>query len=470
MCETQAADERGSETQPKSLISQLIEEQQIHTVVIGAVDLNGVMRGKRLPVRQFLDTGLEHGVGFSDCLLVTDFGCEFAPDVVGGLSYYPTAETGFPDIRVIPDLTTFLCVPWEPGVATVMGDFRFEDGKEVDVGPRQILKRAIARCEALGYSPYVGVEFEFHVFAEEYDELYRRGFRDMRTIAAKPYTYSSLRSALDDHLFYEVRRAMKDLGIFLEGSNAETGRGQYEINLRYAAALQAADEAIRFKESIKELLAKQGHVACFMAKVGTEESGSSGHIHASLRSSDGTNAFWDGNKEFHMSDVLRSFVAGQLATMSAFMPMFCPTVNSYKRLLPESWSGTTETWDIGNRGVALRLIMDSESGARVEHRVPGADTNPYLAIAALLLGGAWGIENNLELPPRTTGNIYARADVTLLPRSLEEAVNVMSGSTVAKELLGADVLGFFLNSRHREVDAYRSVVTDYEVRRYFDEV
>jgi glutamine synthetase len=262
---------------------------------------------------------------------------------------------------------------------------------------------------------------------------------------------------------------MDSYGIEVEGYNREHGEGMYELNLRYAGALEAADRGMLFKSGAKEVLAQAGVVPTFMAKYSDQMDGCSGHIHQSLWR-DGAPAFWDGASLPHMSREMTAYVAGVLDTLPELFALYAPNVNSYKRYVAGSWAPTAATWGVENRTAALRAITSSEDAIRVENRVPGADVNPYLGFAASLAGGLSGVERGLTPPPALTGNVYETEGLTPLPRTLEQAIDLLDGSEIARDYLGVEFVDHYVAMRRWEVEKHRRAVTEWERRRYFEQV
>src|SRR5678816_4162711 len=238
----------------------------------------------------------------------------------------------------------------------------------------------------------------------------------------------------------------------------------------YSDILEAADRAVLFKTAVKEIAYKHGIIATFMAKISETLPGCGGHVHQSLWNiKSGKNHFYDEKDKMKMSDVMRSYIAGQLYCLPHILPLFAPTVNSYKRLVEGGWAPTTLTWGVDNRTVALRIIPGSSDSCRLETRVIGSDVNPYLAMAGCLAAGLYGIKNKLELTqPATTGNGYRDNTHGTLPKTLMEATQQMKNSAVAKELLGEKFTNHFVQTREWEWRQHLKAVTDWEYKRYFE--
>ncbi|HCU95984.1 MAG TPA: glutamine synthetase [Actinobacteria bacterium] len=451
------------------------EAEGIRTVIAGAADVHGIWRGKRLPLADFL-TRIERGVPFSDVVLVithsedTDEGQELV-EPPGGEAYplyFPRKEQGFPDIFALPDLATARRLPWHQGTVGVLGDFHLPDGQPVPLDPRVMLRRLIERARSHGLEPKVGIEYEFYIFRGDLAALKESGWR-LDPIRVRPYTYGVYGGSLDEELIGEIRHQLAVAGVRIEACNPETGPGQFELNIRYDDALKAADDGFLYKNGIKEIVARHGLMASFMAKPRRDWAGSSCHIHQSLwATDDGVNAFFDHELGRGLSEAGRQYTGGLLSTMREFTALFAPTPNSYKRFAPYSWAGTSVSWSYENRSTGIRAIAEHASESRLEHRLPGADTNPYIAIAACLAGGLHGIEQKIEPSKAYEGDAYATDQLESVPQSLEEAVGLLERSEVAREMLGEDFVQHYVLMKRFEVEKYRQQVSEWEVRRYVE--
>jgi glutamine synthetase len=447
-------------------VARTIAEHGIETVKIGTPDMDGVYRGKRVAAKQFLD-GLE-GPGFAQCDVI--FGWDIAEEVMSGLGLaMGSADTGFADILLRPDLDTFRVVPWEPAVAAVVCDVFTEHGDPLEQSPRTVLRRVIERARASGFEPKMAAEFEFRIFREDQESLREKRYSDLRPLNPGFNCYSISHATIDDDVVGAVRRNMDAYGIEVEGYNREHGEGMYEMNLRYAAALEAADRGMLFKSGSKEILAQAGAVPTFMAKYSDEMDGCSGHIHQSLWR-DETSAFFDEHATHGMSDLMRSYLAGALQTMPELFALYAPNINSYKRYVTGSWAPTSATWGVDNRTSSLRVIAGSATAIRIETRVPGADVNPYLGFAACLAGGLWGIAQGLEPPAPVQSDAYAATEQPELPRTLNQAIDLFEASAVARDWFGDAFVDHYVKMRRWEVDKHRRAVTAWERARYFEQV
>jgi len=456
-----------------SRIKQLIDDGKIEYVKIGAPDIEGVYRGKRVDARYFLNS-LEDGFGQCDVL----FGWDIAEVVLPNLKF-SNWERGFADIVMKPDLSTFELVPWEENVASCVCDLWTEHGDPVAISPRYVLRKVIERARAMGYESLAAAELEFRFFRESQASLREKDFGpNLTPLNPGNNCYSISQSSADDHLLGRIARMMRDSNVDIEGYNREHGPGMYEMNIRYADALKAGDRTMLFKTGVKEICYQMGLAATFMAKWNDQEDGSSGHSHMSLwdRGRE-RNLFWDESAEEHMSTTMRQFLAGVLETMPEFMVLYAPVINSYKRYVEGTWAPLNTTWGLDNRTCAVRVINVNRNAIHIENRAPGADANFYLVFAATLAGGLYGIEHKLELPERLDGNAYDEATVARalekghirpLARNLSTATDMLERSELAREYLGPDFVEHFVATRRWEVKEYEKAVTNWDRRRYLE--
>jgi glutamine synthetase len=444
-------------------IQDLLVQHSITKIKVGGFDIDGVLRGKYISPEKF-SSAAEGALGFCDVIFGWD-----SSDVLYDNVKVTGWHTGYPDALAKIDLSTFRLIPWEPGTAFFILDFWDSAGKPLVVSPRQLLQGVAAKVEAMGFHSTVSTEYEYFFFREDSHSVREKHYRDMKPLSPGMFGYSVLRTGAFSDLAHAVIDAMRAFDIELEGFHTETGPGVYETAIKYDGVLRAADKAALFKTGIKQIAARNGLIATFMAKWNANLPGCSGHLHQSLWDTDREhNLFYDVNRPDGMSKLMKQYMAGQLQLMPELTALICPTVNSYKRLVPGVWAPTNATWGIDNRTVALRAVLGpSPKSVRVEYRLAGADINPYVAIAASLASGLYGIEHSLELPEPVTANAY-EANARPLPCSLEEATALLKQSYIAKELLGQEFVDHFVRTREWEVRQYQRAVTDWELQRYFE--
>jgi glutamine synthetase len=416
--------------------------------------MQGRLQGKRLAATHFLDEVAAHGAEGCNYLLAVDVDM----NTVEGYAM-SSWDRGYGDFALRPDLATLRRVPWQEGTAMLLADVAWGDGEDVAPSPRQVLRRQLDRLAERGWQAFAGTELEFILFRDTYEEAWRRAYRDLEPANYYNVDYSLLGTARVEPLIRRIRNAMAGAGMTVENSKGECNLGQHEINFRYGPALRAADEHVIYKNGAKEIAAEMGMALTFMAKF-DEREGNSCHIHLSLRSDDGSSLFAADEGAFH------AFVAGQLACLRELTLLFAPNVNSYKRFQPGSFAPTAVAWGRDNRTCSMRVVGHGE-GLRVENRVPGADVNPYLALAAMIAAGLHGVEQGLELEPAFEGNAYA-SDKPRVPSTLRDARDLFAGSAVARTAFGDEVVDHYLNYARVELAAFDAAITDWERFRGFE--
>lgn len=454
-------------------IKKLADEGKMEFVKIGAPDMEGVWRGKRV-ASKFFQGSLEDGFAQCDVL----FGWDIAENVLPNLQF-SNWERGFADIVMKPDLSTFRPVPWEENVYACICDLWTEHGEPVVIAPRYVLGKVVERARAMGFEPMAASELEFRFFRENQMSVRDKDFGpNLTPLNPGMNCYAISQSSADDHLLGRIARMMRDHEVEIEGYNREHGPGMYEMNIRYADAVGAGDRTMLFKTGVKEICHQLGLTASFMAKWNDQEDGSSGHSHMSLWDLNGErNLFWDDTAEDHMSPLMRHFLAGLLAKMPEFMALYAPVINSYKRYVEGTWAPLNTTWGMDNRTCSVRIINSGRRSIRVENRVPGADANFYLVFAAMLASGLYGVEHKLQLPARLDGNAYDQATIDRaieagqihsLARNLTVATDKLEHSEIAREYLGNDFIDHFVATRRWEVKEYEKSVSNWERRRYLE--
>ena len=431
-------------------------------VKVAVTDIDGVLRGKYLHTDKF-DSAVEGGFGFCDVV----FGWDMTDSVYDNTTVIGW-QHGFPDALARLDLGTARRVPWDDQVPFFLGDFVTADGKPYPICPRQTLKRVLARAEKLGFPPMCGLEFEWFNFAETPHSWAQKKGVDPTPLTPGMFGYSLLRANANRGFFSALMDQMLAFRVPIEGLHTETGPGVYEAAIQFSGALECADRGVLFKTGAKEIGAQFGIMPSFMAKWSQHYPGCSGHLHQSL--SDGKrNLFYDAKGRAGMSKLFESYLAGQVAALMQFAPMFWPTINSYKRLVDGFWAPVKPTWAIDNRTASFRVIPGSPKSTRLETRCPGADINPYLAVAALLAAGLHGIEKNLKLTAKPiTGTNRGSDDIPRAPRSLKETTEIFRRSDLARDWFGDLFVDHFAATREWEWRQWQDGVTDWELKRYFE--
>ena len=442
---------------------QLTKEQIINEiknspnpkVKVAITDIDGVMRGKYLHKDKFL-AAVEGGFGFCDVV----FGWDINDLAYEGMDFTGW-HTGYPDANATLDLSTYRKVPWDSDVPFFLGDFN------LDICPRNLLKKIKAESIKMGYKPSFGQEFEWFNFRETTEELNAKNFNSPEPLTPGMFGYSLLRMAKNSEFLNDIYDLMFKFRVPIEGLHTETGPGVLEAAILYGDALESADRAVLFKAGVKEIGLRYDIMPTFMAKINEKLPGCSGHIHQSLWD-DKNNLFFDEKSATKMSPIMESYLAGLLYCMPHVLPLYAPTINSFKRLVEGAWAPTTLTWAIDNRTTAIRALPGSSKSTRIELRVVGSDANPYLAHAAALASGLYGIKNKLKLPAMTKGNGYRDESNGRLPGNLWDATQTFKTSKVAMEILGENFVKHFAGSREWECKQYAKSVTDWEYKRYFE--
>ena len=445
-----------------------IQAGDIDTVVVAFPDLQGRPVGKRVTGAFFLDHVLHHGIEVCDYLMACDVDMEPLPGY-----QFANWETGYGDLNAVIDPHTVRPLPWLPGSALVLCDLLTLDGRPVEVSPRRILRRQLERAAAHGLEIKCATELEFYLFLDSFADAAGKHWQGLEPHADTIEDYQLLQTSREEYIIGRIRNQMLEAGIPIEFSKGEAGIGQHEINITYAGALEVADRHLVFKNGVKEIASGFGRAATFMAKWSMDTAGSSCHIHTSLWDAESGSPLMappdDEPTASGLSTVGQQFVAGQLHAAQQLAWCFAPYVNSYRRYVPDSWAPTAVVWGEDNRTCGFRTVGTGAS-RRVESRIPGADVNPYLALAAAIAGGLWGIDHELELEPAFTGNAYQAPDVPRIPSTLAEAIDGLATSEVAGEAFGPEVHHHLLNTATQEWLAANRVVTDWELARNFERI
>jgi glutamine synthetase len=432
----------------------VLRRRGVETVILAGADTHGIMRGKRVPIAE-LDRAAEHGIALCDVIWALPVDeVEPVQPPPGHDGWFPRA--GYPDMLAMPDLETARIVPWHDRTALLLCDFVGRDGRAIPLSPRAVLRSVVERARSMGVEPIVGIELEFYALRETPRSVLAKRPSQLEAVEERPSVYGVVAASRHEDFAGAVRATLREYGLAVEACAPEAGPGQFEVNVRAAPALRAADEAFLLKSAVKEIAARHGLLATFMAKPRSDWPGSSCHLHLSLR--DGAPA------------AMRHFIGGLLEGMAELTAIFAPTPNSYRRLTPYSWAATTATWSVDNRSAGVRAIVDGDGIARVEHRQAGADANPYLAAAAALAAGLDGVQRACEPPPPIDGDVYALADgaVPALPTSLGAATDLLERSALARDWLGDDVVDHCVAMRREELAAQSAAVTDWETARYLE--
>jgi len=444
-------------------LREAVDAGRIDTVVVAGIDMQGRLVGKRFEAHFFVDGGYKE-THCCNYLLAVDM----EMNTVQG---YKSSnwQTGYGDYVMKPDLETLRVTPWLPGTALVLADLLdHHTQEEVPHSPRAILKKQVARARALGFEPMMATELEFYLFENSYEALRDSGYRGLKAISAYNEDYQVFQTTKEEDVMRAVRNGLYGAGVPIENSKGEADSGQEEVNYRYSDALDTADNHSIVKHGIKEIAWAKGRSVTFMAKYDHRKAGSSAHVHQSLWTKDGKPAFEDHADKHGMSELMKHYMAGQLAYAREFTVFLAPYVNSYKRFTIGMFAPTKAVWSADNRTAGFRVCGEHTKAIRVECRIPGSDVNPYLTCAALLAAGLEGIEKKMELEPEMTGDMYQAGNVREIPHNLREAADLLAGSAMLRRAFGDDVVDHYVHNARWEIAETDRVVTDFEIQRLLE--
>ena len=447
-------------------LSVRVADGSIDTVVVAFTDHYGRSMGKRFDAEFFLEECVDDGTHGCDYLLTVDMEMEPVPGYD-----YANWELGYGDFHLVPDMATLRVASWLDRSALVLCDVKDQQTHDpVGVAPRSILKRQIQRAADLGFTAMAGSELEYFLYSDSFEQANAKGYANLAPLGWYIEDYHLLQGTREEHINGALRRHLRDSGIPVETSKGEWGRGQHELNVRYAEVLTMADRHVIYKQCAKDVAEQSGLAITFMAKPDEAEAGSSCHVHISLWNGE-TNAFV-GDQDFGQvkaSKTFGSFLAGMMRHVPDVMALYAPTINSYKRYQSGSWAPTQLAWSRDNRTAGFRVV-GSGPALRIECRIPGADCNPYLAFAGLLASGLDGIEQDLQAPTPFEGDVYAASDLAHVPKTLRDATAQFSDSPFVKTAFGEDVQRHYSHFFSVEQEAFDKAVTDWERRRYFERI
>ncbi len=445
-------------------LEPLIRKGEVDTVLTVFADGLGRLMGKRVVGRHFLDHVLEDGVHTCIYLFTVDMEMEPLPGFK--LSSW---ERGYGDMKLVPDLGTWRLIPWLPKTALVFCDVFTEEGEPIEEAPRWVLKRQVERARKQGLLVKTASELELYLFKESFDEARAKRYHGLTPVSGYLEDYHILQTSKEEPLVRAIRNHMEAARVPVEFSKGEWGRGQEEINLHYAEALEMADRHVLYKHGVKEIAWQQGCSVTFMAKYDMGAAGSSFHLHSSVWDPAGKKNLFAAKGSRQGTELFQHWLAGQMAMARELAYFYAPTINAYKRYQAGSFAPTRIACGWDNRTCGFRLCGE-DSGFRVENRIPGADANPYLAFAATIAAGLHGIEKKLKPPKPYEGNAYEDATLSQVPKSLREALEELGRSRVAREAIGAQVVEHYLQHGRLEQQAFDQSVTDWELIRHFERI
>jgi glutamine synthetase len=434
-----------------------INEGDVDTVVVTFTDMQGRLQGKRLQAMHFAEHVLDQGTGGPAYLLAVDVDMNIADRY--DLS---TEDLGYGEMQLVLDMQTIRLLKHQPGAVIVQCDVAWPDQTPVVVSPRAILKQQLAAADTRGYTVLASTALEFMAFHTSYEDAWNARYRDLAAVSQYNVDYSIMGGSRIEPLLRAIRSTAYAAGIDVESIKARRNVGQHEIGFSHQDAMTTADNHAVFKTMAKEIAAEHGKSITFMAKY-DEHQGNSCRVRLSLRGADGATAFWNDRGR---TALYESFVAGLLVTLYDFTLLYAPNINSYKRFVGGSSAPATIAWGLDNQAAALRLV-GSDPSARVENRVPGGDVNLYLALAAMIAGGLYGIDHELELGPGLTGNAHP-SDFSRIPCTLREARQAFGASQIARASFGDAVVDHYTTMADVELAVFDAAVTDWELRRSFE--
>lgn len=448
-------------------LAAAVKSGAVDTVLTAFPDPFGRLVGKRFRADYFLKSVAQHGTHGCNYLLTVNLDM----DPLDGFAV-ANWESGFGDFELRPDLDTLRILPWQTASALVICDLFRTDGSPVAEAPRSVLRRQLDRLRRLGLTCQCATELEFYLFNQTFEAAAASGYRDLAPSSDYRIDYHLMQPTRDEPLMRAIRNGMTAADVPVESSKGEWSRGQHEINFTHAEPLTTADRHVLFKQGVKEMAAQHGKAVTFMAKYAPSEAGNSCHIHLSLWRR-GSNAFFSGGtgktKAGGPSRLFRQFLGGLMAHSPELCLLYAPTINSYKRYQPGSWAPTRMAWATDNRTTGFRVVGHGNS-FRPENRMPGADANPYLALAAMIAAGLAGVEQGLDCGDAYQGNAYVDPKLARLPHSLRDATDLFAGSRLARSAFGDAVVDFYAHHARLEQEAFGNAVTDWEKRRYFEQI
>ncbi len=439
-----------------------VKAGEIDTVLVAGIDMQGRLMGKRFHAQFFVDGGWEE-THCCNYLLAVDM----EMNTVQG---YKSSnwQTGYGDYILKTDMSTLRRVPWLEGTAMVLGDTLDHHHHPVPHAPRNILKVQVARARAMGFEPMMATELEFYLFENSYESLRDSNFTGLKPVSAYNEDYHIFQTTKEEGVMRAIRNGLYGAGITIENSKGEADAGQEEVNYKYSDALDTADNHTIVKHGIKEIAWSKGKSVTFMAKYDHRKAGSSSHCHQSLWTLDGKPAFKDEADTHGMSQLMKHYIAGQLAYAREMTVFLAPYVNSYKRFTKGMFAPTKAVWSADNRTAGFRVCGEHTKAIRVECRIPGSDVNPYLTCAALLAAGLDGIEQKMELEPEMVGDMYTAGNVREIPHNLREAADLLNSSAMYRKAFGDDVVDHYHHAAQWEISETDRVVTDFEIQRLLE--
>lgn len=436
-------------------IRNLIQEHRIHTVRVTLTDNTNITRSRYVPAKAFLQALVDDGINYPSTLFSMDTSARLVAEAGDGYA------GGYPSWLLKPDLNTFIVLPWVSGTARVIADVLQPNGEPVHVSPRQVLKNIIKQVNEAGFTVRGAFEFEFYVYKQNSGHL-DPAWHGLNCFA-------DVNQAQLEEIFTSIIQGLDGIGAGPEVANTEYGPGQFEITNSPFTGVEVADMAVYYRSAIKEILSQRGYTATFMGKPNGAASGSGGHFHFSMYNNKKQNVFFNPTSSDGLSDICRWAIGGQLYHARAICALVNSTINSYKRLLPYTFAPVNASWGHEHRCTMIRVPAARGYNTRLENRLPAADTNPYLASAAILAASLDGIKNKIEPPVSSDGlDPYAQENLTPLPSSLSEALEELQRDNVITSYMGKEFIKHYITLRKSEWQRYQTHVSDWEIKEYLD--
>ncbi|WP_404363269.1 glutamine synthetase family protein [Marinobacter sp.] len=445
-------------------LKKMVAEGTVDTVVAAIPDMQGRLMGKRFQANYFVDTAWKE----SHCckyLVATDL------EMTTVENYASTSwAAGYGDYVMTPDLTTLRLLPWLEGTAFVLCDLLdHATHKPVPHSPRAVLQKQLKRLAKMGLKMTTATELEFFIFRETFEKMKDQQYHVMTPISPYNEDYHIFQTTREEDVMRPIRNGLYGAGIHVESSKGEASAGQVELNIEYSDALDMADTHVLVKNAVKEMAWQNGRSVTFMAKWHHSTAGSSSHIHQSLCDENGKSVFYDPSRKHGMSQIMEHALAGLLRHASETTFFLAPYVNSYKRFAAGTFAPTSTVWSVDNRTAGYRVVAPDTESVRVECRIGGSDLNPYLALAAQIAALISGMEGKLPLEAEFSGNAYGANEARGIPATLRAATEALRNSTMLREAMGEDVVDHYVRAAEWEQEDFDRVVTDYEVKRGFEQ-
>jgi len=436
-------------------IHDAIRQHNIKMIRISIQDTSNVSRVRYVPAHNFLESiGGTKEISFPSAVFSFDTSAKLQPDVGQGFA------GGYPSWRLKLDLRTFGVLPYSPGVARVIADVVTDEGEAIRVAPRQLLREVLEQYKELGYRVRGSFEYEFYVLKDTAEGL--------KPVWDGLQCFSETKQSGVEDIIGDVLHHLSEMGAGPEVANTEYGSGQFEVSNSPFWGVEISDMAFYYRSSIKEILARKGYKATFMSKPHTDMSGSGAHLHHSVYDINNRNLFYDSSQPDGLSQIGKWFIGGQLRHARSISALVNSTVNSYKRLQPHSFAPYKVTWGYDNRTCMIRIPPVRGEDTRIENRLPGADTDPYVALAVILAAGLDGIRQQIEPSNAEVGEGASLTEADALPRSLGEALHHLEHDSWAHEALGETFLQHYIKLRKAENERFLQSVTDWERNEYQD--